>query len=83
MEQVTGGGSGSANQGGAPKEDYLDKGPSWPLPYPKNFTLTSRNAGLDAAEKKFGQGKINPEQSRGMNEKITDGARNMFEKATG
>jgi len=39
--------------------------------------------GLDAVEKKFGQGKVNPEQSRGMNEKITDGARNMFEKATG
>ena len=40
-------------------------------------------AGLDAAEKKFGQGKVNPEQSRGINEKITDGARSMFEKATG
>ena len=39
--------------------------------------------GLDAVEKKFGGGKINPEQSRGINEKITDGARNMFEKATG
>ncbi|KAI9854324.1 MAG: hypothetical protein M1830_006542, partial [Pleopsidium flavum] len=31
--------------------------------------------GLDTAEKKFGQGKVNPEQSRGMNEKVTDGAR--------
>ncbi|MCJ1365936.1 hypothetical protein MMC16_005061 [Acarospora aff. strigata] len=39
--------------------------------------------GLDAAEKKFGGGKINPEQSRGMNEKVTDGARGMLEKATG
>lgn len=26
---------------------------------------------------------MNPEQSRGMNEKVTDGARGMFEKATG
>ncbi|KAI4124031.1 MAG: hypothetical protein LQ347_005898 [Umbilicaria vellea] len=39
--------------------------------------------GLDFAEKKFGGGKINPEQKRGMNEKVTDGARGMFEKATG
>lgn len=39
--------------------------------------------GLDAAEKKFGQGKVNPEQSRGMNEKVTDGARGMFEKFSG
>jgi len=39
--------------------------------------------GLDAIEKKFGGGKINPEQARGVNEKITDGAREMFEKATG
>ena len=39
--------------------------------------------GLDALEKKFGQGKVDPEKQRGMNEKITDGARGMFEKATG
>ncbi|KAA6409054.1 MAG: hypothetical protein FRX48_07398 [Lasallia pustulata] len=39
--------------------------------------------GLDFAEKKFGGGKINPEQQRGTNEKITDGARGMFEKTTG
>lgn len=39
--------------------------------------------GLDAAEKKFGQGKVDPAKQRGMNEKITDGARGMFEKATG
>ena len=41
------------------------------------------NTGLDAVEKKFGQGKIDPNKSRGMNEKITDGARGMFEKMTG
>ncbi len=39
--------------------------------------------GLDAIEKKFGQGKVDPEKQRGMNEKVTDGARGMFEKATG
>ncbi|KAF2128549.1 hypothetical protein P153DRAFT_292793, partial [Dothidotthia symphoricarpi CBS 119687] len=39
---------------------------------------------LDGAEKKFGgaQGQ-NTEQNRAVNEKITDGARGMFEKATG
>ncbi|KAF2086315.1 hypothetical protein K490DRAFT_20515, partial [Saccharata proteae CBS 121410] len=48
-------------QGGAQKEDYLDKG-------------------LDYAEKKEG---MDSQKNRGMNEKITDGARGMFEKATG
>ncbi|OAK95142.1 hypothetical protein IQ06DRAFT_352873 [Phaeosphaeriaceae sp. SRC1lsM3a] len=40
--------------------------------------------GLEGAEKKFG-GSMgqNTEKNRGVNEKITDGARNMFEKATG
>ncbi|MCJ1246636.1 hypothetical protein MMC30_003845 [Trapelia coarctata] len=39
--------------------------------------------GLDTVEKKYGQGKVDPTKQRGMNEKITDGARGMFEKATG
>lgn len=34
--------------------------------------------GLDAAEKKFGL-----PQNRGMNEKVTDGARDAYEKQTG
>ncbi|KAJ4332883.1 hypothetical protein N0V87_008013 [Didymella glomerata] len=40
--------------------------------------------GLDAAEKKYG-GSMgqDPQKNRATNEKITDGARNMFEKATG
>ncbi|KAJ4405119.1 hypothetical protein N0V91_005481 [Didymella pomorum] len=40
--------------------------------------------GLDAAEKKFG-GSMgqDAQKNRAVNEKITDGARNMFEKATG
>ncbi|KAH7095190.1 hypothetical protein FB567DRAFT_22322 [Paraphoma chrysanthemicola] len=40
--------------------------------------------GLEGAEKKFG-GSMgqNTEKNRGVNEKITDGARGMFEKATG
>lgn len=45
--------------------------------------LTLPPTGLDAAEKKFGGGKIDPTKQRGMNEKITDGARGMLEKATG
>ncbi|CAD6581620.1 MAG: hypothetical protein ASARMPREDX12_000612 [Alectoria sarmentosa] len=39
--------------------------------------------GLDAVEKKFGQGKVDPQKERGVNEKVTDKARGMFEKATG
>lgn len=41
--------------------------------------------GLDAVEKKFGgqYGLGDPAKSRSVNEKITDGARNLFEKATG
>ncbi|KAL5121123.1 hypothetical protein ACEQ8H_000974 [Pleosporales sp. CAS-2024a] len=40
--------------------------------------------GLDAVEKKYG-GSMgqDTQKNRGVNEKITDGARNMFEKATG
>ncbi|EOA84030.1 uncharacterized protein SETTUDRAFT_164344 [Exserohilum turcica Et28A] len=40
--------------------------------------------GLDAAEKKYG-GSMgqDTQKNRAINEKITDGARNMFEKATG
>ena len=45
--------------------------------------MERRTSGLDAAEKKFGEGKVDPAKERGMNEKITDGARGMFEKATG
>lgn len=41
------------------------------------------HSGLDTAEKKFGQGKVDPTKQRGMNEKATDQARGMFEKATG
>ncbi|KAL1645850.1 hypothetical protein SLS61_008111 [Didymella pomorum] len=56
------------NAAAGQKEDYLDKG-------------------LDAAEKKFG-GSMgqDAQKNRAVNEKIlrqTDGARNMFEKATG
>ncbi|KAL8786300.1 MAG: hypothetical protein Q9195_008260 [Heterodermia aff. obscurata] len=39
--------------------------------------------GLDAVEKKFGQGKIDPAKERSLNEKITDKATGLFEKATG
>jgi len=36
--------------------------------------------GLDAVEKKFGQGKIDPAKERGTNEKITDGIRGGLNK---
>lgn len=41
--------------------------------------------GLDSVEKKYGHGKINPQdpKTRATNEKITDGARHKFEGATG
>lgn len=45
--------------------------------------MLCQNVGLDAAEKKFGQGKVDPQKERGVNEKVTDKARGMFEKATG
>jgi len=38
---------------------------------------------VDSVEKKFGGGKIDPNKMRSTNEKITDGAREQFEKATG
>lgn len=71
------------------QEDYLDKGASVipsPLPYPflsiNQFTINI-STGLDAAERKFGQGKVDPAKERGVNEKVTDQARGMFEKMTG
>jgi len=39
--------------------------------------------GVDALEKKFGQGKVDPAKERGVNEKVTDFARDKFEKMTG
>ncbi|EAW09991.1 uncharacterized protein ACLA_042130 [Aspergillus clavatus NRRL 1] len=39
--------------------------------------------GLDALERKFGGGKVDPVKMRATNEKITDGVRAQFEKATG
>ncbi|KAI5361616.1 hypothetical protein Slin15195_G127310 [Septoria linicola] len=59
--------SAPAGQPGAPKEDYADKG-------------------LDAIEKKLGTTtghNVDPVKMRSTNEKITDKARGMFEKATG
>ncbi|KAJ5111601.1 hypothetical protein N7532_002136 [Penicillium argentinense] len=38
---------------------------------------------LDSVEKKFGGGKVDPVKMRDTNEKITDNAREQFEKATG
>ncbi|KAH6637461.1 hypothetical protein C7974DRAFT_410939 [Boeremia exigua] len=61
----------NTNAAAGQKEDYLDKG-------------THTSPCLDAAEKKWG-GSMgqDTQKNRAVNEKITDGARNMFEKATG
>ncbi|KAL1987891.1 hypothetical protein VTN96DRAFT_1875 [Rasamsonia emersonii] len=39
--------------------------------------------GLDALERKFGHGKIDPAKMRDTNEKITDAVREGFEQWTG
>jgi hypothetical protein len=45
--------------------------------------LKNRITALDSAEKKFGGGKVDPTKMRSTNEKVTDAARGLFEKATG
>ena len=47
------------------------------------LTAKTKKPGLDAAEKKFGQGKVDPVKQRETNEKVTDKARGLFEKVTG
>lgn len=69
-------------QGNDQNEDYLDKGMLIPLPLITFKRLTDSIA-LDFAETKFGQGKVDPVKMRSTNEKITDGARGLFEKMTG
>ena len=78
--------------GNAGQEDYGDKGSSFsfssphsPLPPPiltfdqiQNRVLIMYDPGLDFIEKKTGH-----TMSRDTNEKITDGARGLYEKATG
>ena len=76
----------NTNAAAGQNEDYLDKGTPTPTPL---YTLSIYTClywlhiGLDFAEKKYGQGKIDPAKMRSTNEKITDGARNLFEKVTG
>lgn len=53
---------------------------------PSDVTNLSRahiRTALDSVESKFGGGKVDPEKMRSTNEKITDGVRDQFEKATG
>jgi hypothetical protein len=73
----------SANQTqGQPQgqqEDFVDKG-AYPHPWLKTYANV---AGLDALEQRFGGGKIDSAKMRSTNEKITDAAREQFEKATG
>ena len=72
----------SAPQQGNPaaggQEDYLDK-VSTSIPATHTTILTARQ-GMDALEKKQGQ---DPNKLRSVNEKVSDTARGMFEKATG
>ena len=61
------------------------RSPFFPVNQIKSLThiFTIYTTGLDAAERKFGQGKVDPAKERGVNEKVTDQARGMFEKMTG
>lgn len=72
---------GSSSGGSGQQEDYLDKGmfgvPGCFIGYMLMIP------GLDSAEKKFGGGKVDTQKMRGTNEKITDTARDQFEKKTG
>jgi hypothetical protein len=78
--------------GNAQQEDYADKGKvshhllSFPPPSWKDILLMVAMSGLDAIEKKVGQQSGHPidtNKMRSTNEKITDKAREVFEKATG
>lgn len=81
------------HSGGADDRDYLDKGEitkttianqlQLPFIFSCLLLLTFLEIGLDSVQRKYGGGKIDPDKNRQTNEKITDGARNMFEKATG
>ena len=70
------------NAAGAGKEDFLDKGKfSAPLPRESGQVSSDKSfAGVDAVEKKFGGGKIDPVKQRDTNEKVTDKARGFLEK---
>lgn len=75
--------SGSSS-GGQQGEDYLDKG-EFEHRRQATIGIANTNAGLalDSVEQKFGGGKVDPSKMRSTNEKITDTAREQFEKATG
>ncbi|KKA21310.1 hypothetical protein T310_4686 [Rasamsonia emersonii CBS 393.64] len=77
------------------QEDYLDKGTAQHNELPncicfKRYRITNSvlsffyfATGLDALERKFGHGKIDPAKMRDTNEKITDAVREGFEQWTG
>lgn len=60
------------------KEDYVDKVSTTVLA--SHTAILTVRQGLDSLEKKQGQ---DPNKLRSVNEKVTDTARGMFEKATG
>ena len=71
---------GNAAAGGG-QEDYVDKGKrSTPLQHePGGWKSDKLFTGVDALEKKFGQGKVDPVKERETNEKVTDKARGFLE----
>jgi hypothetical protein len=78
----------SSNNNSNNQEDYADKGIIQVLHITWNYDANGGPyslllTGLDALEKKFGQGKVDPTKMRSTNEKITDGLRQGFEKLTG
>ncbi|KAE8406828.1 hypothetical protein BDV37DRAFT_280440 [Aspergillus pseudonomiae] len=83
-----GGGSQSkdkeAEGGSSNDKDYVDKGMYSPR-YSLSLIFQSTSSGLDSIEKKFGGGRINPDDPkvRETNEKFTDAARSKLESLTG
>lgn len=77
--------AGTQQAGGAQKEDYLDKGEFPIRTYPLPFTATDRQTLTPAVRTAFDMGskKAGHPMDRNTSEKITDGARGLYEKATG
>ena len=67
---------------GAQQEDYVDKGKLSTVPesQPVQWVSDKPSIGVDALEKKFGGGKLDPGKQRETNEKVTDKGREFLEK---
>lgn len=69
---------GQGNPAAGGQEDYVDKVSTHN--FSQGIPLSWHPQGLDSLERKEGQ---DPSKLRSVNEKVTDTARGMFEKATG